>query len=349
MVRRFAVVLFTAISFGVQYKAVFLFFQKEDARKTATEAAMPSCGEALCPPQEGHKEGSMSLIESIIMGLIQGITEFLPVSSSGHLALFQILFDLDEVGLLYDCLLHFGTLIAVFAVYYRDIWKLICEGFGIIGDFITNVGVAFSHLVGKKDEKYCKIICNGYRKFAMLVIVSTIPTGVIGVAASDLIEAASQFIIVPGICLIITSILLFVADRCKEGHKTPRHVTYTNAFVIGICQGIATLPGISRSGTTITACLLSGFDRKFAVKYSFIMSIPAILGSLVLQLFDITSLTISAEEWLYYIVGTVVAMIVGYICIKIMLYVVREKKYTFFSIYCLIIGVLSIIAHFYIQ
>ena len=289
----------------------------------------------------------MSLLEAILQGLIQGITEFLPVSSSGHLALFQIAFGLEETGgLLFDCLLPFGTLLAVFAVYYRDIWKMICEGFGLLGDALMNAGIAAARLAGDKDKKYRRVICNGYRKFDMLVIVSTIPTGIIGIAASDLIEAASAFLIVPGICLIITSVLLFIADRCSEGHKTPKHVTYTNAFIIGICQGFATLPGISRSGTTITACLLSGFDRKFAVKYSFIMSIPAILGSVVLQLFDIENLQISQTEWLYYLAGTLIAAIVGYICIKIMLYVVREKKYTIFSIYCLIVGVISVGAYF---
>lgn len=288
----------------------------------------------------------MSLLEAVLMGLIQGITEFLPVSSSGHLALFQIAFDLDEVGLLFDCLLHLGTLIAVFAVYYKDIWKMICAGFAIIGDFFTNVGVAFAHMTGNKEKPYRRVICNSYRKFVMLVIVSTIPTGIIGIVASDLIEYASTVLIVPGVCLIITSILLFIADRCREGSKTPKHVSYTNAFVIGICQGVATMPGISRSGTTITACLLSGFDRKFAVKYSFIMSIPAILGSLVLQLFKIKDLNLDQTQWLNYGIGTAVAAVVGYICIKIMLYVVKEKKYTFFSIYCLIVGVISIVTFF---
>ncbi len=288
----------------------------------------------------------MSLLEAVLMGLIQGVTEFLPVSSSGHLALFQIAFDLDEVGLLFDCLLHLGTLIAVFAVYYKDIWKMICAGFAIIGDFFANVGVAFSHMSGNKEKPYRRVISNSYRKFVMLVIVSTIPTGIIGIVASDLIEYASTVLIVPGICLIITSFLLFIADRCKEGSKTPKHVTYTNAFVIGMCQGVATMPGISRSGTTITACLLSGFDRKFAVKYSFIMSIPAILGSLVLQLFKLDNVQLDANQWMYYGIGTAVAAIVGYICIKIMLYVVRQKKYTIFSIYCLIVGIISIAVFF---
>jgi undecaprenyl-diphosphatase len=115
----------------------------------------------------------------------------------------------------------------------------------------------------------------------VLILVSTIPTGIIGFVGKDVVEQASELLIVPGICLIATAILLFIADRCKGGDKLPKDITYTNAFVVGIAQGVATLPGLSRSGTTITACLLSGFNRKFAVKYSFIMSIPAILGAMV--------------------------------------------------------------------
>lgn len=289
----------------------------------------------------------MSLLEAILMGIIQGVTEFLPVSSSGHLALFKILFRVEDVGLLFDVILHLGTLIAIFAVYYKDIWKMIVAGFSIIGDVCKNIGIFFKNITHKTKGGYHHVICNGYRKFAMLVIVSTIPTGVIGVLASDLIEQASKLLIVPGICLIMTAILLLLADHCKGGEKMPKQVTYSNAFIIGIAQGVATLPGLSRSGTTITACLLSGFNRKFAVKYSFIMSIPAVLGSLVFELSDLTAVSFTSTEILYYLVGMVVAAVVGYICIKTMLYVVRQKKFTGFAVYCLIVGAISVGVYFY--
>ena len=289
----------------------------------------------------------MSLLEAILMGIIQGVTEFLPVSSSGHLALFKILFRVEDVGLLFDVILHLGTLIAIFAVYYKDIWKMIVAGFSIIGDVCRNIGIFFKNITHKTKGGYHHVICNGYRKFAMLVIVSTIPTGVIGVLASDLIEQASKLLIVPGICLIMTAILLLLADHCKGGEKMPKQVTYSNAFIIGIAQGVATLPGLSRSGTTITACLLSGFNRKFAVKYSFIMSIPAVLGSLVFELSDLTAVSFTSTEILYYLVGMVVAAVVGYICIKTMLYVVRQKKFTGFAVYCLIVGAISVGVYFY--
>lgn len=289
----------------------------------------------------------MSLLEAILMGIIQGVTEFLPVSSSGHLALFKILFSVEDVGLLFDVILHLGTLIAIFAVYYKDIWKMIVAGFSIIGDVCRNIGIFFKNITHKTKGGYHHVICNGYRKFAMLVIVSTIPTGVIGVLASDLIEQASKLLIVPGICLIMTAILLLLADHCKGGEKMPKQVTYSNAFIIGIAQGVATLPGLSRSGTTITACLLSGFNRKFAVKYSFIMSIPAVLGSLVFELSDLAAVSFTSTEIMYYLVGMVVAAVVGYICIKTMLYVVRQKKFTGFAVYCLIVGAISVGVYFY--
>lgn len=290
----------------------------------------------------------MSLLQAIIMGLIQGLTEFLPVSSSGHLALFRILFGVEtETGMLFDVLLHAGTLIAIFVVYYKDIWKMIVEGCCIIRDAAVNIVLFFKNKSGKEEEPYRKIVNSSYRKFVMLVIVSTIPTGIIGFVGRDAIDKASQILIVPGICLIVTAILLFIADHTRDGEKLPKNVTYTNAFSVGIAQGIATLPGLSRSGTTITACLLCGFNRKFAVKYSFIMSIPAILGALVLELKDFSAVDITGIEIVYYIVGMAIAAIVGYICIKTMLVIVRKKKFTVFAIYCLIIGAVSIGGYFY--
>ncbi len=292
----------------------------------------------------------MSLLQAIFMGIIQGLTEFLPVSSSGHLALFKNLFGVKtETGLLFDVLLHLGTLVAIFVVYYKDLFRMIVEGCGILYDAVLNVGTFFKNRLHHEELPYRRVIHNSYRKFVMLVIVSTIPTGIIGIVGSDLVEMSEQILIVPGICLIITGVLLLIAQHHPDGKKTPKTVTYSNAFGIGIAQGIATMPGLSRSGTTIAACMMSGFGRNFAVKYSFIMSIPAILGAVVKELIGTSGIAVSHTEMLYYLIGTVIAGVVGYICMKTMLVVVRRKKFTGFSIYCFIIGALSIGGYFYLN
>lgn len=290
----------------------------------------------------------MSLLQSIFLGFVQGLTEFLPVSSSGHLSIMKQIFHIDTGGMFFDVLLHIGTLIAVFFVYYKDIFKMIVEGFAIIGDFFVNAATLIGNKIHHTDNPYRKVVNNSYRKFVMLVIVSTIPTGIIGIVAADLVSASEQILIIPGICLIITAVLLFVSDHLRDGEKTPKNISYTNAFVVGICQGLATMPGLSRSGTTITACLASGMNRRFAVKYSFIMSIPAILGALVFEIKDVEFAALGAADVTNYLVGTLVAAVVGYICIKTMLVVVRKKKFTFFAIYCLIIGAVSIGSYFYL-
>ncbi|MCD8365111.1 MAG: undecaprenyl-diphosphate phosphatase [Clostridiales bacterium] len=290
----------------------------------------------------------MSLLQSILMGLIQGLTEFLPVSSSGHLALFKILFHMDtDTGLLFDVLLHVGTLAAVCLIYYKDIIRLIREMIFILIDCVYNF-VMFFRRLRHGEGKYRRIVRNSYRKFVLMILVSTIPTGVIGYVAADFVEMASEILLIPGICLVVTAVLLLISDFIPDGHKKPKDATWTNAFVIGICQGIATLPGISRSGTTITACVACGFDRRFAVKYSFILSIPAILGAMVLELKDVGSMSVTASEAGIYVAGMLVAALVGYICIKTMLVIVRNKKFRFFAVYCLAVGVLAIGGYFYL-
>ncbi len=296
----------------------------------------------------------MTIWKAIIMGIIQGLAEFLPISSSGHLAIFKHILniDLEGGGLLFDVLLHLGTLLAVFIAFWSDIRKLIVEGFGIIGDFFVNVGRMAANIVshpegGKREWK--PVLHTPYRRFVMLIIVSTIPTGILGLLLQDVIERASATLIVPGIFLILTAVLLLVAENYRPkqaGRIKEKNATYTQALLIGTAQGIATMPGLSRSGSTITACLLCGFDKSFAVRYSFIMSIPAILGALVLELKDFGSEVITTSELWYYAAGTLVSAVVGYICIKTMLVVVRQKKFRYFAYYCFVVGLTAVMWNF---
>ena len=281
----------------------------------------------------------MELLKAIILGLVQGIAEFLPISSSGHLAIFKNVLGFDtDTGLLFDVLLHLGTLAAVFVVFYKDIFELIKEGFAIIGQFFKSL---FGCLFGKK--KWQPVVTTPYRRFVMLVIVSTIPTGIMGILLADVINTASATLIVPGILLLVNGVQLLISDRLPDGKLTEADASYTRAGIVGIAQGIATFPGISRSGTTITACLACGFKREFAVKYSFIMSIPAILGALVLELLDFEPEMLSGSDILNYAVGTLVSAVVGYVCIKTMLVIVRGKKFKYFAYYCFAMGAFAVL------
>ncbi len=275
----------------------------------------------------------MTILQAIFLGIIQGLTEFLPVSSSGHLAIAQNIFEIDTGGsMLFDIMLHVGTLAAVFVAYRKDIVRMIREAICICIDIGANTKIWISNRKNDEALRYKRIIHNNYRKFVVLILVSTIPTGVIGYAAKNLVEAASATLIVPGVCLLLTGVLLVVADFTEDGKKIPRDVSYTNGFFIGIAQGISTLPGLSRSGTTITACLVSGFDKRFAVKYSFLMAVPAVLGASVLEIKDAVAEEITGNLVLCCVIGAVVAGLVGYVCIKVMLSIVRKKKFKGFAI-----------------
>lgn len=291
----------------------------------------------------------MNLINTIIMGLVQGIAEFLPISSSGHLAIMQQILHMKlDNGLFFDVLLHLGTLVAVFIAFWKDIQELIIEGFRIIGDFFINVGRLIKYVFTRKQVEFKQVISTPYRRFVILILVSTIPIGIVGVLFNKAVEKANATLIVPGLCLILTGVLLCIADRTKTGHKTEKTATFKDAGFIGLAQACAILPGLSRSGTTITACLVAGFDKSYAVKYSFIMSIPAVLGATVFEIKDVSLSAITQNDLLNYLVGTIVAAVVGYISIKTMLIIVKGKKFIGFSIYCFIIGIVTVACYFLI-
>lgn len=288
----------------------------------------------------------MTYLEGIVMGLVQGLTEFLPVSSSGHLAIFSKLFGMNEPGAAFDVLLHVGTLAAVFVVYFSDIRKLVAEGFKLLGDFFYNVGRLFISLVKKEEVTYRRVINSAYRKFVMLVIVSTIPTGIIGILVKAAVDIVKTDLLIVGFCLLLTACILVICDMSEEGNKKPKNVSYADAIAVGIAQGAATLPGISRSGTTIAVCTRLGFDRRFAVKYSFILSIPAILGAAILELPEFVGEIEQGTSVGPYIVGTFVAAVVGYVCVKSLLKIVCKKKMKYFAGYCMVAGIASIVIHF---
>ena len=217
----------------------------------------------------------MTYFGACLMGVIQGVSEFLPVSSSGHLAIFSQVFGFSPPGehdMLFDIMLHLGTLIAVFVAYYRDICEVIKEVFLSVKD-------AFSGNFSFKDM-------SPSRRFLFMIILATLPLLLI-LPFDDAIERLSNTLWAVGALLIVTGILLFMSDAVVRGNRKEGDTTIGNALTVGIFQLFGTLPGISRSGATITGGLLSGFSREYAVEFSFIMSIPAVLGANIFSLADV--------------------------------------------------------------
>ena len=289
----------------------------------------------------------MSILQAVLLGFVQGLTEFLPVSSSGHLSILQNLLRIDTgESILFDILLHLGTLFVVLAVFRRDIIRLIKEMVGMIRDLFANLAIRSRNKRVVSPTPLRCVVRNNYRKFALLLIISTIPTALIGYAGKKLVADASRSLLVPGICLIVTGVMLFLSDRIKTQGKIPRDITYREGLIVGIAQGFAVLPGISRSGATIFACLKCGFDRKFAVKYSFILSVPAILGAAVLELKDVSLSQVTPVTALTYLAGMVTAGLTGYLCILGMLELVKRRKLRYLAFYCFAVGIIAIIGHF---
>ena len=277
------------------------------------------------------EEVVLSYLMSILMGIIQGVAEFLPISSSGHLALFQQFFgmeNIEEKYMFFTVLLHFGTLISVCVVYWRDIVEMIREFF---------LGIAA--LAGKDTGTPPPPA----RRMVMLIIVATLPLFVM-VLLQDAVNALFASPIMVSIALLCTGFILFFSDRLARGRKTAKNATVADALIVGCGQALAVIPGLSRSGTTISVGMLRGFDRSFAVRFSFLMSLPAILGANILELKDALEMGLDTSELPMYLVGVVVAAVVGYFAIRLVKTLSDKGKFGKFAYYCWAVGLGSLIA-----
>jgi len=255
------------------------------------------------------------ILQTLILGMIQGVTEFLPVSSSGHLVLIQTLFGLKEM-LFYDVLLHFATLLAVILFFYKD----------IIG-YLKNLKIIF------------------------YIIVLTIPTGVIGVIVKEYFSFVFDNVLISGICLVITGLWLWIAEtvytKSVEGKIKIDNIGILKTLLIGVAQGIAVLPGISRSGSTLGSALIMNIDKFQAVKFIFISSIPAILGATFLELKEVMEGTVIFQP--VYIYGMITAFIFAILSLKFLIKIVSKQKLKYFSYYCWTVGLISILSYIFVN
>lgn len=273
----------------------------------------------------------MTIWNAIILGLVQGIAEFLPISSSGHLSILQNLFGMStaENGhLFFDVLLHLGTLVSVCIVYRADIRKMFRDCLDLL------------YVMGHPSQAKNRPMSGA--RFALMIIAGTLPLFLV-LPINDKVEELYYHTIFIGIILILTGCMLYVSDKMVPGRKTERTMKVRDALIIGLCQAIATIPGLSRSGTTITAGIATGLNREFAVKFSFLLSIPAVVGANLLSLVDAIS---AGVEWQYmpaYLIGTVVAAVTGVGAISLLKYITNKGGFGKFCYYCWGAGFITIV------
>ena len=276
----------------------------------------------------------MTILNALILGIIQGVAEFLPISSSGHLSIAQNLLGFGMEGaddVFFDVLLHLGTLAAVFVAYWPDIKEMVLEFFRMISDLTHGGG----------PEKVPSA-----RRMILLIVIGTLPLFLI-LPIKNAVEGLYANTFFVGGALLVTGLLLYFCDRARPGRKNARTATIADVLLVGVGQAVATCPGISRSGMTICMGCFRGFDRKFAVRFAFLLSIPAVLGANILQIKDVVAAGgIDLKLIPGYILGVVVAAVSGYLSIRLVRMVADKGKFGAFAYYCWAVGIITVIMSF---
>lgn len=268
----------------------------------------------------------MPIWVAILLGAVQGFAEFLPISSSGHLALVQALIDFEQYNInavAFDLLLHLGTLVAVVIAFWADVKSLFLAFFGWVGD-----GFKVKNIPA--------------RRLIVLLLLATLPL-VLGAVLEGYVEDAFGSTLFIGIALCFTAVMLWVAAKHNGGKKTEADAPYRDGFRVGLMQLIALFPGVSRSGSTICGGLFSGFQKDFAVRFGFLMSIPAVCGAMVFKLPDLAESGLGQGMLLPCLVGFVTSAVCGYLAIFTVRLLVKKNTFRWFAVYCLAVGLLTII------
>lgn len=258
----------------------------------------------------------MDYVQAIVLGIVQGLTEWLPISSSGHLVIIQELGGI-KVPLLFDVMLHFGTLLAVCAMFWKDLLKILAS---------------IVHLDFESE----------YGRLAQFLVVGSIPVALAGALLYDFFASLFTNLTAVGVALLITGIILY----SSKFHSESKTLNYKESFLVGIAQAIAIIPGISRSGFTIATGLLRGIDQREIFRFSFLLSIPAIIGA---NVFELTKNPLAGFDRISMTIGTVTAAVVGYLSLKLLLRLVVNRKFYLFSFYCLALGLLILMISFFVE
>lgn len=269
----------------------------------------------------------MTILQTIILGIVQGITEFFPISSSGHLITIRYLFNFglgdSKAELVFDIALHFGTFMAIFIFFFKDFWKMITEGFKFKG----------------KDGKFSFNNLKHEGKIMWYIVAACIPAGVMGILFEDIIDRYIRTPLVVAISMAVMGVIMYFVDKYSKSETDIEHLNLKQAMGVGIGQMFAMIPGFSRSGTTMTAARAMKIDRKSAAKFSFLLGAPVMFGAAVLALKDLTMEMINVQ----FILGVVVSFVVGMIAIKALMNIVEKIGFGGFAIYRVLLALVIIV------
>ncbi len=260
----------------------------------------------------------MSIIEAIILGMIQGATEFLPISSSGHLVLLPEIFGWGAADLTLIGIVHLGTLVAILIYFWRDLWQILTA---------VLTGIRRRDLMGTTDAR-----------MGWLIVIGSIPAVVAGLLLQDFFERVFAAPQAAAFFLLVTAVLLVIGEKMLSGVKSAGQMNWKDAGIIGVFQSLALFPGLSRSGSTIVGGLLRGLDRPTATRFSFLLGIPAFLGAGLLSIKDIVTAPVMPYTTAVYVAGFLSAAVVGYVCIYFLLRWVRSHSLYIFAVYCALLG-----------
>ncbi len=290
----------------------------------------------------------MSLLEAILLAVLQGITEFLPVSSWGQLLIAENLLEIPNTGgMIFEILLHIGSAIGIGIVFRKDMRRISQAVGQMLPTVCYNIRIYFYNLLHEQGgSEYQLVMRNNYQKFAGMLLVSTLSSGITGFLLSGLALFCSESLLSIGLNFLITAVVLLVVDLWKCGTTIPDDMNVLQAILIGACHGLGVFPGISSLGITISVCLLCGLRKNFAVRYSFLLFVPISIGAFLFRVHEFWNPQMTIQLGAIYITGMAVTTVVSLLSARLMLKFLTKKRLRIFAIYSFLVGIFVIIFHF---
>lgn len=286
----------------------------------------------------------MEIFREILLGIVQGITGFLPVSSSGHLILLSRMFGMDSSYLsFFLCLLKISSLLAVIIILFKDIMKLVIGAFQLIQDVFSNIVIFFRKRFVRERDGYFVLDTNPYKRMVLMLVVSSAVTYVIAEFIGSIADNVSKMPVAVGFCFLLSAVILMIADGMGSGKRAIRNMNIFDAVVIGLAQGLSVVPGISRVVMTLAAAMALGFGKPFALKYSYLLAIPTLMGYGLITLCNLAGTAVSLSNLGNILAGMLFCCILSAFCIRLMMNLAKRGSYVVFAAYGAVFGIITIL------